>query len=523
MNLQKTLMPRLLPALIAVGVAGCYQYQPPAEIFEGTSFSATAHAETDKMLEGLSELSLERAQQIALINNPSIVSAYHAVNAAKMRYYQAIGQYSPTLNAGFDTNFGTARVSKATNGTVTDWGDSFSTNTSISANWLLFDGLAREFTMLQGRHALAQSQLAEEDAKRILMRAVTYAYYDILSAEAASGIARQDLKFQLQNLEETELKLEVGAVNLSDVLNFKIRVNAAQSNLIAATYNYEVAVYALAVLMGYPEGTLPGSVTFPKLPSTVDELVLSVDSYLDIALANRPDLKAYREAVTIAKYEEYKKYSAYSPTISAYSSMNFATSRSHTYPKGEVADDYEPYSYSARPNFTVGVSANWTLFNGFIRYNQMREAQASLAQNRYELANVWLTVVNEVRGSYANYLNQVKQAKLYAKTLQLVIKQRDLVQEEYRSGNCELTRLNEAETNLVSSQTDLINAMVNVYRAKAQLSAAVYGQIDTVTVPADPEYPDFMASISFNDPELLNIGNEDHIQSVNDTVKKAEY
>lgn len=523
MDFKKICMPRLLPALLALGVAGCYQYQPPAEVFEGTSFSSAAHAETDKMLEGLSELSLERAQQIALINNPSIVSAYHAVNAAKMRYYQAIGQYSPTLSAGFDANFGTSRVTRAVNGTVTDWGTSFTTSTSISANWMLFDGLSREFTMLQSRHGLAQTQLAEEDAKRILLRAVTYAYYDILSAEAASGIARQDLKFQLQNLEETELKLELGAVNLSDVLNFKIRVNAAQSNLIAATYNYEVAVYALAVLMGYPEGTLPDNVTFPKLPSTVDELVLSVDSYLDIALVNRPDLKAYREAVTIAKYEEYKKYSAYSPSISAYSSMSYGTSSSRTYPKGELPEDYEYYSYSNRPSFAVGIKANWTLFNGFIRYNQMREAQAALAQNRYELANAWLTVVNEVRGSYANYLNQVKQAKLYAKTLQLVIKQRDLVQEEYRSGNCELTRLNEAETNLVSSQTDLINAMVNVYRAKAQLSAAVYGQIDTLTVPADPEYPDFMDSISFDDPELLSISEEDHVQSVNDEVKKAEY
>ena len=66
---------RLLPVLLAAGMAGCYQYEPPAEVFRGTTFTASAHEETDRMLEGLTELSLERAQQSARIINPSILSA----------------------------------------------------------------------------------------------------------------------------------------------------------------------------------------------------------------------------------------------------------------------------------------------------------------------------------------------------------------------------------------------------------------------------------------------------------------
>ena len=58
----------LLPVLLAVGLTGCYQYEPPAEVFQGTTFTGSAHAETDRMLEGLTELSLERAQHIIIIN-----------------------------------------------------------------------------------------------------------------------------------------------------------------------------------------------------------------------------------------------------------------------------------------------------------------------------------------------------------------------------------------------------------------------------------------------------------------------
>ncbi len=493
---------------LAAMLSGCYTYTPPAEVFQGDTFTKRAHSATNAMLDDIDVLSLERAQQIALINNPDYISAYHAISAARMRYYQAMGQYSPVLSASFNANQGWSQTMNTVNVTDTH-GNSFSTTTGVGATWLLFDGLNREFALLQSQHELAQQQLNEEDVKRLLMRAVTYAYSDILSAIANRNIAEKDLWFQKNNLEQTQVKFDAGTVPLSDVLNFKVLCNQASSSMMIADYNYAVSVYALAVLMGYPEGILPPHVRFPKLQSTVEELVLSGDTYLDIALANRPDLKSYREAVKIAEYQTYRTYSAYSPSVSAYTNFNYNTSLNRNYPKNNVnalGQRGITHTYSDTPQYSVGMNANWTLFNGAIRYNQMREAQAVLAQQEFVLASQWLTVVNEVRGAYANYINQVKQAKLYAVTLQLVIRQRDLVQEEYTAGNCELTRLNEAETNLVQAQTNLVTAMVSVYRAKAQLEAAVYGKIDTITVPADPEYPNFMDSINLD--TAIELGSE---------------
>lgn len=523
--MSKKFIGSLFCGALAAMLSGCYTYQPPAEVFRGDTFTGRAHQATNAMLEGLTELSLERAQQIALINNPDMISAYHAVSAARMRYYQAMGLYSPVIGASFGADWGVSRVTHGVNTSNTATGNSFATNTGVAATWTLFDGLDREFNLLQQQHALSQQQLQEEDVKRLLMRAVAYAYSDIISSVANSGIARQDLVFQQANLAETKLKNDVGAVPLSDVLNFQVNVNQARSNMLTADYNYEVAVYALAVLMGYPDGTLPDQITFPKLASTVDELLLGVDTYLDVALKNRPDLKSYREAVRIVEYDEYRSYSAYSPTLSTYAQLNYNTSLVRTYPRGAVAGT-ATHTYADTPSFGFGFAADWTLFNGLIRYNKTREAQAQLAVQEFNLATQWLTVVNEVRGAFANYINQVKQAKLYAVTLQLVIKQRDLVQEEYRAGNCELTRLNEAETNLVQAQTDLVTAMVSVYRAKAQLEAAVYGPISTNTVPADPEHPNFMDSINFADvsmdanASLNDVSNVSGLQTVSPTETK---
>ena len=65
-------------------------------------------------------------------------------------------------------------------------------------------------------------------------------------------------------MENTRHKFEAGAAPLSDVLNFEIYVNSAEVNLVEADYQYEVAVYALAQLMGYPEGVLPSHIKFPS-------------------------------------------------------------------------------------------------------------------------------------------------------------------------------------------------------------------------------------------------------------------
>jgi hypothetical protein len=50
-----------------------------------------------------------------------------------------------------------------------------------------------------------------------------------------------------------------------------------------------------------------------------------------------------------------------------------------------------------------------------------------------------------------------------------------LVDDEYRAGNAELTRLNEAQRDLVSAETSLASSYINVQNAKAQLDSVVGG------------------------------------------------
>lgn len=456
--------------LLLIAIGGCYEYKAPPAATLGETYTRRDRDKADELLNGITELTLADAQRIAMLNNPTYIAASHAVNAARMRYYQAWGAYSPVVSANFTLQENDSWSRRQENSSGPTRTRRFSTSTGVSATWLVFDGLAREFNIKAASHSLDYQRLLEEDECRTLMRAVAYAYNDVLLAIENKRISLEDRNFQQISLKDTQMKFQAGAVPLSDVLNFEIQMNAADGDLIAADYQYETAIYSLAVLMGYPEGTLPPEIKFPSDFKTNFSDLPSVDIYLDTALANRPDLKGYREQLEVARYQMYQTYSAYSPTVNAFLDLSYGTNLSR-YSGGQ-----SPYShsYSESPAIGYGLTADWTIFNGFIRYNKMREYQAAVAVADFQVAQKWLDVVGEVRAAYANYIQSVRQTRIYEKTRDLSAKQRDLVDEGYRAGNVELTRLNEAQRDLVEAETNLASSYVAIQNAKAQLDAAVY-------------------------------------------------
>ena len=443
---------------------GCYSYPSAQVATEGNTFSQQAKDRYSKLVEGIKVLRLVDAQKIAVKNNPSYTSIYHAVNAAKMRYYQALGAYSPTVNAYFIGGASRDNYSHKKNTTAASNVNTYS-DTGIAATWLLFDGLARTMGILATRHEFKAQKAAQEDARRLLMKGVAFAFYDILLAIERQRIAKSNMEFQLSNLRDTQLKFEAGAVPLSEVLNFKVEVNVATVDQIEAEYEYEIAVYALARLMGYPDGTLPPQINFPTISSDTDDKLTSIDVYLDTALNNRPDLRQFREQLQSAKYTMYQAFGPYFPTISAYGTVSYATNRTHY---------LSPSTHSGYNNGGIdgGVEAEWLIFNGLARFNRVRETEALVAQAKFNVADTWLTVIEEVRNAYINYVLRTKQAEIYKKTLGLVTKQRDLVEEEYHAGNTELARLFQAQNVLVDAEVNLVKALVAMRKAKVSLRAA---------------------------------------------------
>ena len=467
-----------LTAVAGLLLGGCYSYPPAQVATEANTFSQKKTDRYGKLLKGTKVLTLVKAQKIAVKNNPSYSAAYHAVNAAKMRYYQAIGAYSPVVYANFIGGGSSNGYNQKSPGAGVQDNNNAYANVGLSATWLLFDGLARTMKVLAQLHSYKAQKAAQEDIRRLLMQAVAYAFYDILLAIERQRIAKSNMEFQLRNLQDTQLKFEAGAVPLSEVLNFKVETNVATVSQIEAEYEYEIAVYALARLMGYPEGTFPSIVKFPTISSDTDDRLTSIDVYLDTALNNRPDLSQFRELLKTAKYTMYQSYGPFMPTVTAFGTADWGSQRTQ-YSSPSSVTKY------ASNNFDGGVQAEWLIFNGLARFNRVRETEALVAQAKFNVADTWLTVIEDVRNAYINYVMRTKQAIIYKRTLGLVTKQRDLVEEEYRAGNTELARLFQAQNVLVEAEVNLVRALVALRKAKVALNAATNSNTIGVNLDVD--------------------------------------
>lgn len=321
---QKISWAALFAALGLAALPGCTSYEPPPKAVTHSSFTKIPSDEQKRLpVTGHKVLTLEDAQNIAVQNNPSFKTKYFAIVAARAAYYGAFAPYLPKIGLSYQIGQSFSEPNNVYPNNIRNGSRTFDTGPGASASWLIFDSFVREMNLLAARHNWKQSEALELDARRLLVRSVAYAYNDILLSIAKIKIAQENMKFQNSQLKENELKFEVGAVPLSNVLNFKAYYNSAESTLYSSQYSLAAAKYSLAQLMGLTEGTIPDDVKFPGNPSPDGDVLAALSVYLDTALANRPDLKAYREALEVSKYNYWSSICAFGPTVSFNASIGY--------------------------------------------------------------------------------------------------------------------------------------------------------------------------------------------------------
>ena len=219
--------------------------------------------------------------------------------------------------------------------------------------------------------------------------------------------------------------------------------------------------------MGFGQTDFPPELELSPLPKEEQEIYQDLESCLEQAAANRPDLRAAALLLDIAQFRQWSAYSAFLPVIRADAGLQFVT--------GDAR--YGGYtvnrSHHNTLDFTYGISGEWTLFKGFSTFNLIRDRRIRTELAKFQLEETFLNAVNEVKDAYANYLKARAQVKICRETLRWVVEQRTLVQSEFWNGRDTITRLNGAQSDVVEAECRLAIARIETGKALAQLRAAV--------------------------------------------------
>ncbi len=473
MKIFRYILPFIL-GLPLLGLSGCKSTEPVPSVVFSKSYSSVDREKQRGLPAGNDVLTREIAKQIALANNPTYKEAYYSMKAAWAAYYKSLAAYSPTVSVSFtatQTQYSPYLGTGSTSGTGRSYPWSTNYNGYITGNWVIFNGLMRTMDMLSAKATAGEEEALNRDSQRTLIESVDLAYNDILLSKAQISIDQSNLDFQEEMVKYSELKYKAGSDSLSTLLNFQISRNSAENDLIEERGNYSNKCYVLAALMGLTTSEIPEQTVFPEVKggSQLNHYLMGIEYYLDMAIAQRPDLEGARKSLKAYKYSLYSAWGAFSPVISVFTQYGYSRTTTPT--------NHEFFGGSARPRsadaaYNYGVDVNLDIWEGGARFADLSAAKANFASAKESLLASWITTVQDVRTAYALLEQNVAQAKVLKENESLSLKQRDLVKEEYEAGNVDITRLNEAQNDYVASQSDYITALVNLNNARVQLDAA---------------------------------------------------
>lgn len=225
-----------------------------------------------------------------------------------------------------------------------------------------------------GRAAADRATTAARSAERWTRTTtrldVIRAYYGAVLAaelvetlEAAAAAAHEHVR-------QAELLVEQGLATKSDALLASVKAGEVDARLIGARGDRPTALRALATALGEPER----SIALPARLPPVAEILVAIDAALaEMPVRPRSDVEAARLGLEAARLDVKRVRSTYLPRLNAFGRFDWNSSS-------------DPFG--GKENWTVGLMAQWTPFDGAgrIAEGQAARGREAAARARAEAA-----------------------------------------------------------------------------------------------------------------------------------------
>ena len=309
-------------------------------------------------------VTLDAAIGAALAHDPSITIADADRDAAGGRVTQARAGGLPSVKVSGSIGVGQLDMRGFFN-----FGNNSVTPAAAQASieQPLFSGGRVTAEKDRARAGLAAAEASRINARGQLAAAVAAAYGEVLTT-AAMVLSLRQLRDQTVEIDrQAGLRFKAGESPSTDVSQAAARLAEAQGGLAAAEGAQATARARYRNLVGEdPEGLAPLPAG-PAAPATLDEAIA-------LAGANSPDIARAEAALSAARAANRGAHAERMPTVGAFAEA------------GVVRDQFFP-NYSAN-TATVGVRANWQLYNGGRTNGRISEtsAEARSAEARVRAA-----------------------------------------------------------------------------------------------------------------------------------------
>jgi outer membrane protein len=389
-------------------------------------------------------LSLDDSVAMALKNNSSIKIAAADQDKARFGVDAAQAGRLPVLSL-------TSSGSRGNSLLGSDSANSF--NNSLRLSMPIYTGGRITGQIDQAKFNADAADLGVIKADQQTKLDATTGYFSILQTRNIAKVNQETVDSLTSHLKNVQAQYNAGTVAQGDVLQSQVELANAQQNLTKAQNANAVAEAGFNNTIGQPldtKSSYQDQFTYVPYSRTLDDSI-------QLALKNRPEIGQSQDSIGAAKAGVAVADSGRLPTVD----ISGGTGRTGSSFPGD------------NNNWSVGVTANWNLFDSGLTKAQSDAAKSAVAKAAVQDKQIRDGIELEVRTDYLS----MKEAEQRIETSAVAVNQGTdslkIAEAKYAAGVGTNIDVIDAQLALTQAKTNATQALYDFNVDKAQLTKAV--------------------------------------------------
>lgn len=412
---------------------------------------------------------LRKCIDYAIEHNIEIMQQDLKVKGAEVDLNTSKNQRLPNLTGAAGQSFNFGRSPNASTG-VFEAKTASLTSFSVATNIPIFTGFQIQNQIKANEMSLLAATAGLNRAKENMELQITAYFLEVLFKKEILRVYKEQASLTQKQVERTAILVETGKVAESQL--YDIKAQLAQDELNVTTSDNDLQLSLLNLAQGLNLQSMQGfDIEAPKLTETlmVEDVLAGLvkpEVVYNQAVQTRPHVKEAQFNVESTKKALKVAEAGYWPTLSF--GASYDNSFSHVY-GADPAFPNSPIAHQLRDNYRIAVGLNLSvpIFDRFQTRNQVRQARLNIENQELILDNVKLALFKEIQQAYQNAT--ASQAKFISteRAYEAAAESFKYAEERYQIGKTSVFEYIEAQTNLISSKSQQIQAKYDfVFRSK---------------------------------------------------------
>lgn len=422
------------------------------------SSALTMRAQEQTPAVGQLDLTLGKAIEIALAENPTIRVADKDVELKKVADKEAWQSLLPTLDASLSFSHSIKVAEMKIGGNKIKFGqDGTSTATGgLTLNLPLFAPAVYQ-NMKLTKEDIMLAQEKARSSRLDLINQVTKAYYAALLAKDSYGVMQKSYNTSKENYDVVNNKYKVGSVSEYDKISAEVQMRNMNSSVVSAQTGLNLALLQLKVLMGV---TANVDVNIQdSLNRYESELLLPQITPEELSLSGNSSMRQLDHNAKLLERTRKILKTNFMPTAALQLTGQYQ-SVSNT--------DWNLFKYQYSPSSTLSFSVSVPIFHA--------SSWTKLKSNRIQLAQLEDTRVNTQRQlgvaveSYkSNMASSIAQVESNKEAVSQADKAVAISSKRYEVGRGTILELNQSETARTQAELTYVQSIYDYLTNRADL------------------------------------------------------